>query len=528
MLKEGKWTGNQHGQENHSAPNAATSESTSATAVSASRRTATDSFGFATTVDSPGALHPKHAEWIEARGLSVDLAHKLGLVTVSDGGAAWLAVPYVERGRIVNHKYRLTSEKRHRMDAGAPLILWNHDCLLAESDQPLVICEGEWDAMTALQLGWRAVSVPNGAHSEPSEDPAAEKRYEFLWRARELINRVPRIILATDDDDAGRALRTDLIALLGADRCSFVEYPLGCKDLNKALDDYGPDAVHKALREAKPCPVKGLYRLSDFPVPGPLATIPLGIPALGDMMPIVPGTLTILTGYAGQGKTSLTMSVVASLITRNIPVTIGTFETMPRPVLENRLRAAILGVPENTLHITNPERIAHADAKLLDNLKVISQMVGEDDEMSLEDVLELARVAVVRDGCKLLILDPWNEIEHKRRPNESETEYANRAIRAIKHFMRVHNVAVWIVAHPAKPEGGKTAGTPGLYSISGSAAWANKADYGVIYTRPDKSNNIAKVHVTKVRMGLPGREGTATLEYHYDSSSFVAAPEHSA
>ncbi len=454
------------------------------------------------------------------------MATKLGLVTVNEGGAAWLAVPYVERGRTVNHKYRLTSEKRHRMDADAPLVLWNHDCLLEETDQPLVICEGEWDAMTALQLGWRAVSVPNGAPSSETDDPANAKRYEFLWRARDLINRVPRIIIAADDDAAGRALRADLISLLGADRCSFVDYPFPAKDLNEVLLDHGPDAVHKALREAKPVPVKGLYKLADFPNPGPTNTIPLGVPVLGDMLPIVPGTLTILTGYAGQGKTSLTMCVVGSLLSRNIPVTIGTFETMPRPILENRLRASILGVPENALHITNPDRIKHADAKLAAGLNIISQMVGEDEEMSLEDVLELARVSVTRDGCKVLILDPWNEIEHKRRRDESETEYANRSIRAIKHFMRVHNVAVWIVAHPAKPDGGNTKlGIPGLYHISGSAAWANKADYGVVYTRPDKTNNIAKIHVTKVRMGLPGREGVAELEWHHDSSSFRAATQ---
>lgn len=522
---EDSWTGNQPEPESSSALSVATSESTSATAASAPPATGKPGSGSATTVDGPAGpgLHPKHSAWIEARGISADLARKLGLVTVNDGRAAWLAVPYIERGRTVNHKYRLTSEKRHRMDPDSPLILWNHDCLLEETDQPLVICEGEWDAMIALQLGWRAVSVPNGGPSEESSDPANTKRYEFLWRARDLLNRVPRIILATDDDKVGKALRADLIALLGADKCSFVEYPFPSKDLNEIFTDHGADSVHKALREAKPVPVRGLYRLADFPQPGPTAIIPLGVPVLADMLPIVPGTLTVLTGYAGQGKTSLTMSVVASLLVRNIPVTIGTFETMPKPVLENRLRAAILGVPENTLHITSPDRIKHADANLAAGLNIISQMVGEDDEMGLEDVLELARVAVVRDGCKLLIIDPWNEIEHKRRRDESETEYANRAIRAIKHFMRACNVAVWIVAHPAKPDGGNTKNSvPGLYSISGSAAWANKADYGVVYSRPDKTNNIASIHVTKVRMGLPGREGIAELEYHYDTSSFRA------
>jgi hypothetical protein len=175
LSEEETWTGGQREPASNSVPNAARGESTSATAASVSAKTATPGSGIATTADGPGALHPRHAAWIEARGISADLARKLGLVTVNDHGAAWLAVPYVERGRTVNHKYRLTSEKRHRMDPGAPLTLWNHDCLLEESEQPLVICEGEWDAMTALQLGWRAVSVPNGANSEPSDDPANEK-----------------------------------------------------------------------------------------------------------------------------------------------------------------------------------------------------------------------------------------------------------------------------------------------------------------------------------------------------------------
>src|SRR3546814_2766159 len=72
-------------------------------------------------------LHDKHKQWIEARGIPADLAEKLGLETTRDGAGFWLSVPYVERGQVVNHKYRQTSEKKHRMDQGAPLCLWNHD-----------------------------------------------------------------------------------------------------------------------------------------------------------------------------------------------------------------------------------------------------------------------------------------------------------------------------------------------------------------------------------------------------------------
>ena len=46
----------------------------------------------------------------------------------------------------------------------------------------------------------------------------------------------------------------------------------------------------------------------------------------------------------------------------------------------------------------------------------------------------------------------------------------------------------------------------------------------MVYTRPDKETNLAKVHVTKVRMGLPGKEGVAELEYDWRISAFRAAP----
>jgi twinkle protein len=75
--------------------------------------------------------------------------------------------------------------------------------------------------------------------------------------------------------------------------------------------------------------------------------------------------------------------------------------------------------------------------------------------MNLEYFLDLCRVAVLRHGVRLVILDPWNEIEHKTRQGENETQYIGRALRAIKRFAKVYDVAFWIVAHPTKPFEGK-------------------------------------------------------------------------
>lgn len=456
------------------------------------------------------AIAEKHRDWIEARGISVELAEKLGLETVKEDGAAWLRVPYVKAGVVVNHKYRLTSDKRHKMDRGAPLGLFNHDCLLEKSDQPVVITEGEWDAITAIQLGWRAVSVPNGAPVEASDDPGAEKRYAYLWDARRQLNDVARFIIATDGDAPGIALRHDLIALLGPVRCAFVEYPDGTKDLNEVLIKHGSEAVAQCLNNAKTVPVAGLHKLSDFPNQPPLPMTDLQIPGLEGSFGLVPATFSLITGYAGHGKSSLTMKMIANLIAAGTRVTIASFETLPKPILERRLMAAL---DERAEHDPTIWRNYDAVRILHDRLTVIANTPDEEHELDLDALIDLMETAVARHESKLCVIDPFNEIEHKRLRDETETEYVGRFIRTVKRFCHRTGCAVWLVAHPRKPHTDGNPRPPSLYDLAGSANFANKADYGLVVHRPDMEQNEIDVVVTKVRMGLPGRCGRATLRF---------------
>ena len=459
-------------------------------------------------------IHEKHREWLVGRGISVELAEKFGLETTLRDGKAWLSVPYVENGRTINHKHRLTSVKDHRMDEGSPLALWNHDCLNEETDQPVVICEGEWDAMVADQLGWRACSVPNGAPPTESSDPANAGRYEYLWRARDALNRVKKFILATDDDAPGRALRADLVALLGADRCSFIEYRFPCKDLNEVLLEYGQDAVAQALNSAKPFPVQGLYSLSDFPEVPEVRGLPCGIDCLSDKIEIVPGTLTVFSGFSNIGKSTVMNTIMAHAISRGMVVCAASFETMPKPILRDAIANALIGCPTHEFK-RHPERQEAYDT-LEKRLKIISNALNDDLEFDIDAFLDLARVAVRRDGARMIVLDPWNELEHNRRRDETLTEYVGRAIRAVKRFARQHQVSVWIVAHPTKPQKGDNR-MPSLYDVSDSAHWANKSDYGVIYHRKDKAVNAGELAVVKVRMGLPGKCGLDQVMLDYNS-----------
>jgi twinkle protein len=459
-------------------------------------------------------LHQRHKEWIEARGISAELAEKFGLTTVTRGGRAWLSVPYVERGKVVNHKYRLISDKQHQMDQGGRMCLWNHDCLLEESTKPVVICEGEWDALTAVGLGYRAISVPNGS-------TGGEGKLTYLWDARDLLNRVDSFILATDSDEAGLKLRANLVAHLGADRCFFVDYGTDCKDLNDTLQTYGREAVRDVLESAKPMPVKGLYTIDDFPERPELTAWPVGIPALDNpdgkaFLRIVPGTLTVFTGHANSGKSTVMDSVIAALLKRGIPTLVASFETDVKPILRDGIVSAMLGVGQHELRNVDT---TSADVLLREKMRIITQSVDEDHELGLEEFLDLCRVSVQRDGTRVIVLDPWNELEHKMRHGEPETVYIGRALRAIKRFAKIHDVAFWIIAHPTKPFEGKIR-MPRLLDISGSANWANKADYGLSYHRGEDHADLC---VTKVRKGYPGRRGNVKVAYDYRTSQFVEA-----
>jgi twinkle protein len=506
--------------ENTAARSAPISAGTSVNDASPSISSTELGSGTATMVAA--SLAPKHREWSELRGLDPVLLEKFGICTKREGGANWLSVPYVERGRTINHKYRLTSEKRHRMDDGAPLTLWNHDVLLDQADRPLIITEGEWDALSVIQSGFsRCVSVPNGAPQQQTDNPAEAKRYEFLWRSKDLLDRVKQIVIATDNDAPGRILAADLARWLGPERCKFIEYPEGAKDLNDVLLSYGSTGVASVIDAAKPYPVKGLYRLEDFPEPPPTTSLSVGIPGLDDHFHLTLSTFSVISGWAGHGKTSLLMRMLANLMEQGVNIALGSFETMPRPILERRMRACLyrcgeIGPKANTR--------GTADELLAKRLSVIAHTArDEDTELDLDYIIELAKVAVLRDGVRLLVLDPWNEIEHKRGPDETETEYTSRAIRSLKRFALNYECAVWLVAHPRKPHSDGNPKPPSLYDLAGSAHFANKADYGLIVHRDDMGGTEIDVRVVKVRMGLPGKPGRARLNWDQSLSEYRAA-----
>jgi twinkle protein len=137
-----------------------------------------------------------------------------------------------------------------------------------------------------------------------------------------------------------------------------------------------------------------------------------------------------------------------------------------------------------------------------------------DEAPTLDWILQKARSLVLRRGIRGLVIDPWNEVESRRPPAMTETEYVSQSLGKLKRFAYGHGVYTWLVSHPVKlySENGQIL-VPTAYDISGSANWANKGDMIFTVHRPDIKSHTTEIHVRKARRKWLGKRGMASLDY---------------
>lgn len=525
-------------------------------------------------------INPKAISWFESRAIDPEVVARLGIYSVTHDGAAGggvtpslrgtiLAFPFMEGGEEVNTKYRGPGKKFWQR-TGARSTFFNSDIIddpaVIAGDYPLVITEGEMDTLAVMTAGFPfSMSVPDGAKGctprdaqgnlidipenaddiEVGKDAEAFKFYENNYKR---LLHVKRFVLATDSDEPGWALAQQLARRLGRARCSFVKYPPGdvvkddktgamrpCKDFNEVLQHHGPQVVTSTILAAKRFPVKGLYKLSEFPEHPPLVTYSTGFREL-DLEPgkpglmLYPGAFVVVSGLPGGGKTAWTTQLAFNMAKiHGWRTTIASFEMHVTPTLRDMLRAFHInwdlpdadGVPKDRW--SNEDK-RNADAFIEEYFSFIAlDPRDEDTDTDVDWLIDRAADSVVRHGTEMLIVDPWNEVEHKRKGNETTADYTNRAIRSFKRFARSYDVCTCIVAHPTK-DGAKSAkdsGRVSLVDISDGMAWANKAELGVIVSRKSDLDLITEIGIRKVKFRGTGRIGDTHLDYNETHEAFV-------
>lgn len=469
------------------------------------------SFSSATT-----AISKEAAEVLEARSLDLELINRLGWRSGRPGknGELILEIPYFdELGKETNTKTRtITGEKQFYQKKGARKCFYNLPILSSwiNTEEPLIVTEGEMDCAVALQAGYMAVSVPDGAPAQEIHDMDS-KKYSYL----DDLPKTGIVIIAVDNDEPGQNLLNDLIERIGPHRCKWLDYGPH-KDLNEARIAGGDELVRSIINAAKWVETDGNYLLEELP---PLP-IQAGTPLVFIPITIRRGDFSIITGIPNHGKSTVVNYMAYVLAKAGWVTTFASFEQPPQTHHRFALRTLTLGYSPK---IANPEELDHADSWISKHFNFIVPNIRNDKPATLEWLMQRMANAHFRYGSQLFVIDPWNEMEHDRPKDMTQTEYTGFAIKQIKLFATRYQVHVMIVAHPAKMQRTKQDGkypVPSLYDIADSAHWANKSDLGIIVHRGDAENEtIVKVQKSRWYEDI-GEPGDYPLLYDRQTKTF--------
>jgi len=428
-------------------------------------------------------------QWAAERGISESTLERAGVASGTTGmpevgECQVIAFPYRRNGTVVNVKYRALEAKSFKQREGGELRFWNLDEVLRAKSERVYITEGEMDALALIEAGVPAgevISVPNGAPIRVSDEPDEMGRYRYVDAGlEEGLSNCKKFVLATDNDAPGRALREDLVRLLGPARCYFVEWPEGIKDANKFLVEHGAGDLAMFLEEdAREWPVTGLYGLLDIPEPPPLEIWRPGFAEWENKLAFAARTVSVVTGHPGHGKTTLMAQIVYQMCRDyEIKAVMASFETRAKPHHQRNIRQFMYGRLDWNLSDEERETADHW------NHEHFRWIIHPNRHPTLCFVLDMAEVAVIRENARFVQIDPWNRLDSDRPDNMRETEWIGQCLDEMLDFARDMNVHVQVIAHPAKVDSKLRGKRPELEDISGSKHWDNKVDLGLCIHRP--------------------------------------------
>ena len=437
-------------------------------------------------------------------------------------------VNYVD-GRPVNAKYRSCSPiQSPSPEEGQPIAYskfwsqdspttpcapYNIDCinpLLVEEEiiPRLIIVEGGKDALILMEAGYRhVISVPSGAATDLA------KCFEAFipW-----LDQVQDIVICGDSDLPGRTLVKRLSDYFGA-RCLFTILPGGCKDIGDVMKLYGTEVVRTVIDDACACQTTDIITVEqrrkeviDVLHGKYDHGYSVGYGPLTDRIfhPTDTGGLIIMTGMPNSGKTDFLNDLTSrSMRDTERFVCYLSFEVPDKDKHIAHLVHLLLG-KANTTDYTDEQLTPYIDFL---NTHMIHLDMHEVPPTP-GNILHRADLVRRRQPLKYLVIDPYLFVEAQNGKAETETQSIKSMLTRFQSWGREHHIWVIIVAHPRslkKIDGKNEMEDINMYTISGSANWANLADFILSITRVNEPNRaFTRLDVLKVRDQELCRTGT--------------------
>ncbi len=261
--------------------------------------------------------------------------------------------------------------------------------------------------------------------------------------------------------------------------------------------------------------VEDMHELYDKGFPSGEKT---GWTALDNHYTVAPGQLTVVTGWPGSGKSEFMDALMINLAGKGMKFAVFSFENHPITWHLAKLMEKIAGAP---FGVGQTKRVVKEEINefLGDINRSFAFCRPTSGNYTLKNVIDASHQHFEKypDAPRGLVIDPWNELEHRRQKDQSETEYVSSSLSMLKSWALRNKIHVWIIAHPQKMIRDKKGllPVPRPDMISGSQNWWNKADAAIcIHRGGDKyKDNEVGIYVQKIRFKHIGRPGLVILEY---------------
>jgi len=477
------------------------------------------------------APSPEQYNWLHDRGISIRTADKCGLVSAEkwivqrNKNVTCIGFPYENEDGSSAVKWRDGTKKFTQ--TGVCKSLWRGEEF---GGGDLVITEGEMDAISFVEIGVDAVSVPNGAPQKATTgDDMHSKKYSYLWDAKEILSKASRIIIAPDQDAPGQILPEEIARRVGKAKCWRMSYPVDCKDANDVLVKYGRDKLKELLSEVTPWPIGGLRDAKDYRDEavaiwrdGMSRGVDLPVGCLSKYYRPSPQTLTICTGIPGSGKSTF-LTWLSFQLAKQVGWSTAVFSA------ETSSQVQLLQLA--SLYVKKPFR---GEGKMTeDELNGAIDWVSrrfvflDESETSLNSLIERAQAAVLRNGVRILMVDPFNFVTVDMEDGDNGQRGILQLLTRLKGFAVEHDVAVWLVAHPTKMYRDSRGATPipTGYDVSGSAHFFNIADSGITISREQGTEGRSTITSWKARFSWLGTVGDTEIGFNQKDGSFHTLAE---
>jgi len=158
--------------------------------------------------------------YFKSRGLSQEIIDKYKLSIVGD----YAVLPFWKEGKVVYYTQRAIKDNiqpRYKNLQGS-LSMFNEHYLEELTGEPIIICEGIFDALSVEELGFKAVSI----NSVANINKLLEKVEKLMLANQNLL-----LLTAFDNDEAGRDATSKVLHRITNARQ--IPIPQGFKDINE-------------------------------------------------------------------------------------------------------------------------------------------------------------------------------------------------------------------------------------------------------------------------------------------------------